>query len=329
MTKPIAITGANGHLGNVLCRVLCKQGYRVRALCRSQSESLEGLPLEIVWGDVLNPADLRQVMEGCDIVIHCAAIISIHGDPTGTVFKTNTEGPRNVLDVAEQLSLQRIVHISSVHAATELPFSQPFDETRPYKLATNYAYDYSKAQGEQIMLRNMAEGKPEIVVLRPSCIIGPYDFKPSEIGKALLELEKGTIHALPEGGYDFVDIRDVANSVLNAMERGRSGEVYLLTGKYFSMKDFAEAVAKTVGRRPVKWILPYWFLKLLLPFIGLVAKITRSPPLFTIESLDALKNGHPRMDSSKAARELGHVCRHLEESVRDFYLWQKTKANDL
>jgi dihydroflavonol-4-reductase len=255
MSKLVAITGANGHLGNVLCRVLCKQGYRVRALCRSQSESLEGLPIEVVLGDVLNKGDVRRLLEGCEIVIHCAAIISIHGDPTGLVLRTNTEGPRNVLEIAEQLGVQRIVHVSSVHAVTELPFSQPFDETRPYKQSTDYAYDFSKAQGEQIVLRNMGKGKPEVVVLRPSCIIGPYDFKPSEIGKALLELEKGKIPALPEGGYDFVDIRDVANSVLNAMERGRSGEVYLLTGKYYSMKEFAAVVSKVLGQRPVRWVL--------------------------------------------------------------------------
>ncbi len=325
MTKTIAVTGANGHLGNVVCRLLIEKGHQVRAFCRSESESLKGLPLEIVRGDVLNPADLRRLMEGCEVVIHCAAIISIHGDPTGIVFKTNTEGPRNVLAVAEQTGVRRIVHISSVHAVTELPFSQPFDETRPYKQAADYAYDYSKAQGEQIMLRNIASSKIEVVVLRPSCIIGPFDFKPSEIGKALLELKKGKIPALPEGGYDFVDIRDVANSVVNTLERGRSGEVYLLTGKYFSMKNFAAVVAKATGKRPVKWVLPYRLLRTLLPLIGLMAKITNSPPLFTVESLDALKNGHPRMYSGKAARELGHVCRPLEESVRDFYLWRTSR----
>lgn len=334
LNKAIAVTGANGHLGSVVCRLLCKRGHRVRAFCRSKPASLEGLPIEIVTGDVLNKADLRQLLEGCEVVIHCAAIISIHGDPTGIVFKTNTEGPKNVLEIAEQLGVRRIIHVSSVHAVTELPFTVPFDETRPYKQANDYAYDYSKALGEQIMLRNIAdlsirEGKPEVVVLRPSCIIGPYDFKPSEIGKALMELQKGKIPALPEGGYDFVDIRDVANSVLTAMERGRSGEVYLLTGKYYSMREFAETVAKVLGQRPVKWILPYRFLKMLLPLIAWLAKMTDSPPLFTIESLDALKNGHPHMDSSKAARELGHVCRPLEESVQDFYLWQKTKAHDL
>lgn len=323
-SNTIAVTGASGHLGNVVCRLLLEKGYQVRALCRSRPDCLKNLPIEIVQGDVLNQTDLIQLLQGCEVVIHCAAIISIHGDPTGIVFKTNTEGPRNVLAIAKQMGVRRIVHISSVHAVTELPFSQPFDETRPYKQANDYAYDYSKAQGEQIMLRNFAEGKPEVVVLRPSAIVGPFDFKPSEIGKALLELEKGKIPALPEGGYNFVDVRDVANSVVNAIERGRNGEVYLLTGKYFAMKDFTAVVAKVVGRRPVKWILPYRLLKMLLPIIALLSKIRNAPPLFTIESLDALKNGHPRMDSSKAARELGHICRPLEESVRDFYLWRNS-----
>ncbi len=88
MPKSIAVTGANGHLGNVVCRLLSEKGHQVRALCRSEPESLKGLPIEIIRGDVLNQADLRQLMEGCEVVIHCAAIISIHGDPTGIVFIT-------------------------------------------------------------------------------------------------------------------------------------------------------------------------------------------------------------------------------------------------
>lgn len=136
MNKIIAVTGASGHIGNVVCRLLLDQGYRVKALYHSDFRSLKGLNVESLCGDVLNKVDLAQLMEGCDVVINCAAIISIHGDPTGIVFKTNTDGPANVLEAAYKQGVKRLIHISSVHAVEEQPRSLPFDEKRHYKTAS-------------------------------------------------------------------------------------------------------------------------------------------------------------------------------------------------
>ncbi|MCC6726618.1 MAG: NAD-dependent epimerase/dehydratase family protein [Saprospiraceae bacterium] len=321
MQKTIAVTGASGHLGNVVCRQLCGQGHRVRAMYHSFKQSLEGLSVELVQGNILDEKALERLLTGCEVVVHCAAIISIHGDPTGEVFRTNTEGPRLLLEVASRVGVRRIVHISSVHAAVEV-HGEPFDETRPYKGPGDYAYDHSKAVGEQVLLLPQYANKPEVVVLRPSCIVGPFDFKPSEIGKALLQFFNQKIPALPPGGYDFVDVRDVAETILQAIERGRNGEVYLTTGKYFSMKALSALIGRATGKRTPQMVMPYSLLKALLPLLGLYAKLSRTPPLFTVESIDALKNGHTKMDNSKAAAELGHRCRPLEESVQDFYQWK-------
>ncbi len=324
--KVVAVTGASGHLGNVVCRSLLEKGYRVRALYHSFNASLKDLSVELVQGSILNATDIERLLVDCDAVIHCAAIISIHGDPTGIVFKTNTEGPKIVLETASRLGIKRIVHISSVHAVLEEPTYSPFDENRPYKSAKDYPYDYSKAVGEQLLLNSQIENKPEIVVLRPSCIVGPFDFKPSEIGKALLEFHHEQIPVLPQGGYDFVDVRDVAVAVISALTQGCSGEVYLVTGKYYSMKQLAVAIEKVSGKNTPKIVMSYWILRALVPVLGLYSRFTRSVPLFTKESIDALKNGHPNMDHSKAVKALGHQCRPLEDSIRDFYKWHKSKS---
>jgi dihydroflavonol-4-reductase len=324
MNTTIAVTGASGHIGNVVCRILIEKGYKVKALYNSDKKSLEGLPVEAIQGSVLNKTDIARLMEGCDVVIHCAALISIHGDPKGIVFKTNTEGPANVLEVSKQKGIKKIIHISSVHAVMEIPASLPFDETRPYKTSSAFAYDYSKATGEQLMLANAKNGNPEIVVLRLSGVIGPFDYKPSEMGKALIDFYHQRVPALPHGGYNFVDVRDVATSIVEAIEKGKDGEVYLISGKYFTFKELAQIVYKVTGKKMPKIVIPYTLLKLSLPLISLYGKIKGAAPLFTIESIDALKNGHRNMNHSKAMHQLGHHSRPMEETIRDFYSWQRS-----
>lgn len=329
MRRTIAVTGASGHLGNVVCRLLCEQGWQVRALCRTDTRALQGVPAEICYGDVLDLQSLIELFSGCDTVIHCAAIISLHGDPDGTVFRTNTEGPANVLKAAIQCKVRRIVHISSVHAVEELPHQLPFDEKRPYKKANACAYDFSKATGEQILLKSGEQSTPEVIVLRPSAIIGPYDFKPSELGKALLDFFGRKIPALPEGGYNFVDVRDVAQTVIRAIDQGQPGQVYLATGKYYSMKAFARVVQDVSGIKTSKIVIPYPVMRSFLPFIRLWALMSRTKPLFSREAIDAVKHGHPAMDNSKAVSELDHRYRPLEESIRDFYAWRMKNFNQI
>ncbi len=321
MSRTIAVTGASGHLGNVVCRLLIDKGYKVKAMYNSRKDSLSELPLELIQGDVLNKADLEKLIDGCDTVIHSAAIISINGDPDGLVHRTNTEGPKNVLEVSRSKGVKRIIHISSVHAVMEEPMETSFDETRPYKTSEGFAYDFSKSTGEQYMLKESAKMNPEIVVIRPSCIIGPYDFKTSEFGKALVQFYQRKIPVMPKGGYNFVDVRDVAQSVINAIEKGKNGEVYLVTGKYKSMQELAATITKVTGVKTPKSMLSFSMLKSFLPFIKIYSKVTQTKPLFTIESITALRYGHPLMDNSKAINQLGHNCRPFEESIQDFYNW--------
>jgi dihydroflavonol-4-reductase len=164
----------------------------------------------------------------------------------------------------------------------------------------------------------------DVVVIRPSSVIGPNDYKPSEMGKALIDFYYQKIPVLPQGGYDFVDVRDVADSIISAIEHGKNGQVYLLSGKYYSLKELAKLVQKVTGKKVPQVVIPYWLLKSILPLIKLYSKLSHAEPLFTIESIDALKNGHPNMDHSKAATQLGHHPRPLEETLRDFYEWQRT-----
>jgi dihydroflavonol-4-reductase len=321
----IAVTGASGHLGNTVCRVLSEKGFAVNAFYNSDKSALQNLSVNAIQGSILNQENLSDLLQDCDAVIHCAAIISIHGDPTGIVHKTNTEGPKNIAEVSKKLGVKKIIHVSSVHAVLEHPFDAPFDETRAHKQEGSYAYDYSKARGEQLLFETTKDSETQAVVVRPSLIVGPYDFKPSEIGKALLDFYRGKIPALTAGGYNYIDVRDVANSIVAALEKGRNGEIYHLTGNYYTVKDLAETVKKVTGKKVPEMVLPFWLLKMSLPFIQMQSKMTGAAPVFTNEALDALKYGHKNMASTKAQKELGHTFRPLEESVADYYEWMKTR----
>lgn len=321
----IGVTGASGHLGNVICRELLKAGYQVRVLYRNDSDVFDGLQLEKFQGDILDPIAVENFVRGCEVIIHSAAIISIHGDPTGIVFKTNTEGPKIVADACVKHGVKKIIHVSSTHAVEELPFDIPFDESRPYKKAGSFAYDFSKATGEQLMLDYFRSGMIDGFVVRPSSVIGPFDFRPSEIGKALLDFYKRKIPVLPPGGYNFIDVRDISKTIVNSIDKGRRGEIYLLSGEYYSMKKFAEVIHQASGVKVPKITLPFWFLKMLLPFVKLYGKIKRANPVFTIEAITALKLGHPNMANEKAKIELGHQVRPLIDTISDFYDWQRQR----
>lgn len=323
----VGVTGASGHLGNVVCRVLLERGYAVRVLHRKDVRSFEHLSVERVVGDVLDLQAVDTFVKGCDYVIHAAAIISIHGDPTGIVFKTNTEGPVNIAEACIRHRVKRMIHVSSTHAVMELPFETPFDETRPYKQKGAYAYDFSKSTGEQRMLTYYRSGKLDGLVVRPSSVIGPFDFRPSEIGKALLDFYNQKIPVLPPGGYNFIDVRDISASIVTALEKGRCGEIYLLAGTYYKMKDFAQVVHEVTGKKVPKHVMPFWFLKMLLPFVKVYGKLKKANPVFTIEAITALKYGHPNMVSDKAKKELGHVCRPLNETIADFYAWNMDRGS--
>jgi len=325
MHKTIAVTGASGHLGNVVCRLLLEKGYSVHAFYNSDKKALADLDVPLFQGSVLDKNDLTKLLTGCDAVINCAGIISIHGDPDGRVHRTNTEGPKNVLEVCAALGIKKIIHVSSVHAVLEHPLESVFDESRGYKQPGAYAYDYSKAIGEQIVLNAFEKKEIEGCIVRPSLIIGPYDFKPSEIGKALIDFYKQKIPALPPGGYNFIDVRDAAASIVEALNKGRSGEIYHITGKYHLLKELAALIKKTTGKKVPRFVLPFWMMKASLPFIQVYSKLSAAAPVFTREAIAALKYGHPNMVNTKAANELNHQSRSLEDSVRDFYAWQKEK----
>jgi dihydroflavonol-4-reductase len=314
----VAITGASGHLGAALLQELCKRNISVKALIRhGDTRSCEGLPVEIVNGDLMHPGTL---MNGCDALIHCAALISVNGDPDGLVQLTNVEGTRSVIKSALQAGIKRCIHISSIHAFQQQPSLEILDENRMPIDEKGFAYERSKLAGQKIALEANEKGM-EVLVMHPTSIIGPYDFKPSLMGKVLIDLHTGKLPFILNGGFDFCDCRDVATAIVNSLTMGKPGEAYLLSGKWYSIQQLAALLAIVSNKKINPVELPSFIAKAGLPVVKLMALLQKKEPLYTIESLDALFNGNRCISSTKAMNELNYTIRPFEETLRDTFQW--------
>ena len=252
----VALTGAAGHLGSALLQELCKRNIPVNALIRDHdTRSSIGLAVETVNGDLLHPGVLRSLMQDCDTVIHCAALISVNGDPGGLVHLTNVEGTGSVIENALQAGIRRCIHISSIHTFRQKPSLEILDENRMLIDEKRFAYERSKLAGQRIALEANKKGM-EVLVMNPTSIMGPYDFKPSLMGKVLIDLYTGKIPFIFNGGFDFCDSRDVANVIVNSLTMGQPGESYLLGGKWYSLKQLAGILSKVSGKRMKVITLP-------------------------------------------------------------------------
>jgi len=245
----IVITGATGHLGNVLVRKLVNMNKKVRALILPGEDitSLKGLEIEKVEGDVRLPDSLRKAFEGADIVYHCAGIISILPGQRKQLYQVNVIGTKNVVNMCLKTKVKRLVYTSSIHALSEPAPGIVFNESREFNPENVLGeYSKSKALGTLEVLKGVEKGL-DAVILCPSGIIGPYDYRVSEMGKLIVDFVKGKIKASVSGAYDFVDVRDVAEGLILACEKGRKGEGYILSGQQISVQQLLEFLEEISG----------------------------------------------------------------------------------
>ncbi|MNU94802.1 3 beta-hydroxysteroid dehydrogenase/Delta 5--_4-isomerase [compost metagenome] len=318
----VAITGGNGHIGNAIIEELLHRNYTIKALVHSKSNFLESRNIETVKGSLHDEDSLKQLMNDCDYLIHCAAIISITGDQNQQVQKINIQGLENVLKMAAKSNLKRVVHLSSVHAYDHLPMDQPLNETRNFVSDQAYAYDKSKRDGQLIARKYFEQGLP-VIVVNPTCVFGPPNFARCKQNNAFVSMSKRRVPFVFKGGYDWVDVRDIANSICNALTQGEPGESYILGGKYYTLKDLSRIVAKVSNKRIPCFEIPIGLVKSFLPLIGTYYKVRKQDPSVTKESIEILEFGNKRIESEKARIHLGHHSRPIEETMKDLLTWHR------
>jgi dihydroflavonol-4-reductase len=324
----IAVTGANGHVGVNLCKTLAAQGHSVKALIHKNIQGLNNIPVDLFKGDILDKKSLQPLFDEAEVIFHLAAKISITGDRHGLVRRINAEGTRNMLSAARASKVKRIIHFSSIHAFSQHPQDSSLNESRPLVENEGFAYDRSKADGERSVIEAFKNGL-DTVVLSPTAIIGPADPEPSLIGNAVIDIFNHKIPSLVPGGYDWVDVRDIVTAAISAIEKGRSGEKYLLSGHWHSLQEFSQFISVHSGRSTVNTILPIWIARFGLPFISLYSKFSGTKPLYTSESLTIITEGNRMINNDKARAELGFDPRPLTETIKDLLNWLKANTKIL
>jgi dihydroflavonol-4-reductase len=309
------VTGASGHLGANVVRALLERGRKVRCLVRSDVRALEGLEVERVPGDLSDSEGLRRAFDGAASVFHLAAHVSIIGSEGGKVERANVDGVRHVLEACRAAGVRRLVHFSSIQALHDSG-TETTEDNALANAPGRAAYDASKAAGEQLVL----ESGLDAVIVTPTAVIGPFDFKPSRAGLALIDLARGRVPALLDASFDWVDARDVALGALVAEEKGTRGRRYILSGARASLAELAQLVHAAGGAPPPRFTVPVGVAAALAPLSLWSARLFGTEARFTPDSIAALK-GHRQIVPRRSITELAWAPRALDASVAQTLEW--------
>jgi dihydroflavonol-4-reductase len=320
----VLITGASGFVGAAVVRQVLACGHQVRALVRPQSNrsNLAGLAVDLVFGDLREPASLHEAVQGCKALFHVAADYRLWVPEPGGMYKTNVEGTRNLLLAAAKAGVERIVYTSSVATMGCLPDGKPADEKTPVTLAEMIGhYKRSKFLAEAEVCRLVRDSALPVVTVNPSTPVGPRDLKPTPTGRMILQAAAGRMPAYVDTGLNLVHVDDVARGHMLAFERGRIGERYILGGRNMTLKEILHELAGLTGRPAPRVCLPH---NLILPVAYMVeafARLSRGgEPFITVDGVRLAKK---RMffSDEKARKELGYNPGSVNQALRDAVDW--------
>lgn len=328
MKELFIITGANGHLGNTILRFLEKRKCEVRGLVLPGERVKDHKNIRYYTGDITDTTTLEPVFSNLKYrtvyVIHTAGIVDISDEISPAMYKVNVEGTKNILKLCRSHSVKRLVYVSSVHAIPEKNKMEVLTETKefsPEKVAGGYAK--TKAEATRAVLQ-AAENGLDAVVVHPSGILGPYDHSGNHLVQMVHDYISGKLPACVKGGYDFVDVRDVAQGCIAAALRGHKGDCYILSNRHYEIKDVLSMVQAVNGGKKLP-TLPLWIAKAAVPLIEWYAKKKHMRPLYTKYSLYTL-NSNDRFSHDKATQVLAYNPRDLYQTIKDTVSWiQKEK----
>lgn len=330
--KIFIITGANGFLGNNIVRKLIEDKnneVRVLVLPEDKTDALDGLNCEIYKGDVTKKDSLNNIFEIKEsnvevYVIHCAAIVYIKSKYNPKVYEVNVNGTKNIIEKVLEINA-KLVYVSSVHAITEKANNEIITEIKdfnPDKVEGQYAK--TKAEIAKYVLEMVEKKGLNACIVHPSGIIGPNDFGNSHLTQLIIDFANGRLKACVKGGYDFVDVRDVADGIINACYKGRTGECYILSNRYVEIRELLNIVSEVRNTKMIKTVIPMWLAKLTAPLSEIYYALLKQAPLYTKYSLYTL-GANSNFSNEKAKKELGYKNRELKETVRDTVNWLKEK----
>ena len=325
MYQTYLITGATGFLGRAVLQLLLAHSCRILALVMDKDPLAYTIPenVTVFCGDLTDKDTLRSFFAaGGDnfCVLHCAGLISIASKPDEALYAVNVQGTQNIVDLCREFGASRLIYVSSVHAIPEKP--APETITEPDRFAPDEIlgdYGKSKSMATALVLEAAQSGLNASVVL-PSGILGPGDLARGNMTRMLLAFCRGRLPLGVKGGYDFVDVRDVAVGVLACAERGKAGECYILSGHYTTIQDMFSLTASQLGRKAPKFCVSATLASCAAPVFEKIAQLRGERPFFTPYAIAVLRsNGH--FSNAKAVGALGFHARPLKETLKSMILW--------
>jgi len=317
----ILVTGATGHIGNVLVRKLIERGEKVRVLILpgESRTPLAGLHVETTEGDVLNMPSLLKAVKGVRGIFHLAGIISIMPGRNPLVRKVNVEGTQNIVQAARQTHVKTLVYTSSIHAIQRIEKGTideqlPFDPKNPYG-----EYDRSKAEAT-LAVQEAAQAGLRAVIVCPTGVIGPYDFRSSMMGTVIQDAAFARPTFYVDGAYNFVDVRDVANGMIAALYKGKRGESYILSGHKISVRYLLETVREITGKHFFQMKVPFDLAEFVARFMPWYYRKSKKTPRFTPYSLEVLQS-NCNISHDKATSVLDYYPRTMYETIFDTVRW--------
>jgi len=319
------VTGATGFVGSAVLRHLFDANHEIRVLVRPDSDrrNLEGLPIEIVEGDLRDSLSLKQAVKNCSKLFHVAADYRLWIPNPEVMYETNVKGARELMLAAADAGIDKIIYTSSVATLGFNSDGSPADENTSSSFDDMVGhYKRSKFLAEQEIQNLVKQHDLPIIIVNPSTPIGPRDIKPTPTGRIVLDTLCGKMPAYVNTGLNVVHVDDVAKGHLLAYEHGQFGERYILGGENMSLKELLNLIDQITGNNTKRVRLPQHLILPIAWFMELWAKISKQEPRATLDGVRMSKK-FMYFSSEKAKNELNYKPRPAIQAIEDAITWFK------
>ena len=318
----VLVTGPDGVLGSNVVRELINRDYEAIAMSENgkKSPTIDGLNITKIGGNILDPNNMDAATKGVDYVIHCAALTTMWPYKSDIINNVNIQGTETVINACLKNGVKRLIYIGTANSFASGPKHNPGTEINQY-VGDKYGLDYMDSKYKaQILIQNAVQQKGlDAIVINPTFMIGPYDSKPSS-GQMILSLHGGKIPGYCAGGKNFVAVKDVATTVVNALTQGRKGECYIVSNENLSYKEAFDKITTTIGIKKIRLRVPPLAIKTLGRLNSLFAQIFGYTPQITTP-LAILSSEEHYYSNEKAKRELDMPQTPIETAIKECFQW--------
>ena len=318
----VLLTGADGLLGSNLSRELISRGVDLRGTTQPgrNTWTIDGLAMERVPTDILDPAAMEAALDGCDAVIHAAAATAIWPPRSEVVRRVNIEGTKNVLAAAKKQRVKRMIHIGTANTFAAGSKDAPGDETASYD-GWKYGVDYmdSKYEAHNMVMEAARKGDVPVLEVDPTFMIGPFDRAPGP-GKIILRVCRDEVPGAAMGGRNCVSVKDAAVAIANALTMGNVGESYILGNVNLTYEQIFLTISDTVGVEIHPKVYRNWFVRTVGLTMSTISWFTRVEPVVSAAMSHISTDDH-YYTAAKAVRELQMPQTAIEEAIHEAHKW--------